>query len=488
MAWSKDQIDEVCRIYGLNRFTICPDCQVKVTVERGPDDELGHHSVTFTCQNCGATATRQYTTFDPKDFIRPPFTQCPDCHQDRFGVLMVAARSYTRRCRECRHTETLSLPPLEKKLIYLDQLAISNLMFALNPDTKQFREGKVDPFWRSAFEKLDRLVKLQLIVCPETEFHEQESAVHVRFEALRQIYQHLSDGVRFRDAATVERFQIHLHALNWLEGRAEEAPRVAKKDALHGNPNEWHDVIRVVVRSRMTEENIEEVRAYRDTVGERIESSFVRWQAMLDFRFADWLAFEVGETGRLIRQAWMKAVERWGEVQSGVRELTLEDVLTPPEVVLVNGIHREFQARGMNSDQAWAKLNEYLASPSMIHVPSVRISSMLWTAIVRQAASGGRKRAPSRGVVNDIKLLSTVIPYCDGLFIDREMHNLLLEEPLLSELPYGARLFSSRNPEQFLAFLDGIETAASPAHLQLAGLVYGDERLKPYTSMFGDDA
>lgn len=484
MAWTQDQIVELCRIYSLNGFTFCPDCRTTVEIVKGPDDKESQHAVAFKCTSCGASTTQKFMTIQPKDFIRPPYAACPSCGREAYGLLMVSAHGYTKRCAECRFDKTYDLPPIKKTLIYLDQMAVSNLMFALNPDTKQFRAGKVDPFWRTAFEKLDQLAKLQLIVCPETEFQEQESLVHVHFEALRQIYEYLSDGVQFRDAATVERFQIHLHALNWFEGRPEEPPRLSRHDVLHGNPDEWQDIMRATARGRVTEEDIKALRADRDTVEERVQTIFGRWQRMKGFSFQDWFAFEIGVAGRQILEAWTRAVARWAEIQSGIRELSSEDMFTPPQLVLVTSLHREFENRGLTDDQAWAKVREYLASPSIVHVPSVKISAMLWTAIVRQAATGGRKKAPSRGVVNDIKLISTVLPYCDALFIDREMHGLLLEGPLASELDYGARPFSSRNPDEFLAYLDGIEEAASVDHLELTRQVYGEDRLKPYTSMF----
>ena len=70
---------------------------------------------------------------DPKKFILPPYITCPKCKiSNSFGVLMIGGQRYTRRCRECWFTESHKLPELNKKIIYLDQFAISDMMKAVN--------------------------------------------------------------------------------------------------------------------------------------------------------------------------------------------------------------------------------------------------------------------------------------------------------------------------------------------------------------------
>jgi hypothetical protein len=113
--------------------------------------------------------------FDPRVFIRPPYITCPNCGAEvQFGVLMIGW-GYTRRCRECWFTERYDLPEIRKRVIYLDQMAISDMMKALNPACPAYE--RVDPFWRELFEKLDVLKKLQVIVCPDSATHRAESAV-----------------------------------------------------------------------------------------------------------------------------------------------------------------------------------------------------------------------------------------------------------------------------------------------------------------------
>ena len=87
--------------------------------------------------------------------------------------------------------ETMSLdPPHFKKVVYLDQFVISEIVNAIDPP-------RVDPFWRQVFEALERVSKLQLVVCPWSPIHRDESLLSGRFERLQQMYEHLANGVRF---------------------------------------------------------------------------------------------------------------------------------------------------------------------------------------------------------------------------------------------------------------------------------------------------
>ena len=93
--------------------------------------------------------------FDPRMFIEKPFVGCPKCGQPEYGVLDVRHHRYTRRCRACWHTDEYPLPPVLKKIVYLDQFAITNLMYV---HTKA--EKRLDPFWRELYSKLKWLSNL----------------------------------------------------------------------------------------------------------------------------------------------------------------------------------------------------------------------------------------------------------------------------------------------------------------------------------------
>src|SRR6266700_4433882 len=112
-------------------------------------------------------------------WVSEPYETCPGCGAEAFGRLWVHSRSYVRKCDRCGHRERFDLPKLRKKVIYLDQFALIGMLRALHPDARKIPEAEAER-WRALFERLDRLTKLQLVVCPESRAHEAESVLHAR--------------------------------------------------------------------------------------------------------------------------------------------------------------------------------------------------------------------------------------------------------------------------------------------------------------------
>ncbi len=106
--------------------------------------------------------------FEPRDLISPPWKTCPACGKDNFGVVIISGSELVRRCRDCSHKRDYKLPKLRKKIIYLDQFVISNLMKLKNPATKGHAAVAADPFWRELHCLLFQLRHLQMICCPDS--------------------------------------------------------------------------------------------------------------------------------------------------------------------------------------------------------------------------------------------------------------------------------------------------------------------------------
>jgi hypothetical protein len=180
------------------------------------------------------------TAFDPRDMISPPWRVCPACGKDKFGVHIINGSELMRRCRDCWHKQFYRLPDLRKRIIYLDQFVVSNLMKLGNPGVKGHERVAAEPFWRELHDLLFQLPQLQMICCPDSGSHEEESRISQYNAELKKTYEALSGGITFRSFDSIKSQQIGELALAWSEGR-EPRYDFDPRSVLSSNPNEWNE-------------------------------------------------------------------------------------------------------------------------------------------------------------------------------------------------------------------------------------------------------
>jgi len=417
-----------------------------------------------------------------EDLVQEPYTSCPNCSRVAFGVhVWVGDHVYTKTCIKCGHEQRHNLPPIKKRVIYLDQNAISEMMKSIHSDTSERTRKRLDPFWLQLFNKLDRLQKLRLIVCPKSTYHTHESVVDDRSAALERMIDQLSGDVSFFDSVTIRRFQLHegVHAL--LEGRQFNLQTI--DSVSHGDQSKWGPSMMIRIVGTMPADLVADIISSRDEVADGISEVFKRWQCEKDQKFEDWYREETLGFGRGIATAVEQRLKRHLEIQSG-GEWTLDDILPSSGQEMFSTIVEAHKYTGYSLTDAITKTWELLGTTKVDIVPFVWIGSMLWAAVARKAAAG-QKRLPSRGMASDIRMVSDLLPYCDTMFVDNEVSALLKESPLdrISET-FNTEVFSLNNQEEFIRYLDEIESSASEEHLVLVEEVYGTREPKPYRSMY----
>ncbi|OGG24042.1 hypothetical protein A3A79_02495 [Candidatus Gottesmanbacteria bacterium RIFCSPLOWO2_01_FULL_43_11b] len=424
-------------------------------------------------------------TIDPRIFISPPYVECPKCKKPDYGVISIHSFSYTRRCRACWHTESYSLPKLKKKVIYLDQMVISEMMKLLHPTTEITRRVRVKGVWKEVFAKLDRLVKLQLIICPDSTTHLHESLVTPHYQLLRRMYEHLSNGVSFYDEETIKRFQIIVNFRKWLGKKTQE---IDLYSVLHGDDIDgWQDRIRISVDMFGQDKDLpERIRSDRDQIDSYMQTVFKRWQSEKGKVFNDWYEEEVGQFGIMILKSYLQSLQRHYSAAMGDPNARLDWLLPSSTVTLVSEIQDELKEKGTPEDQLLLKTTEYFKSEDIKEVSYGRISAMLFAAVARKAASG-KKKPPTRGFVNDVKTIASLAPYCDAMFVDKECHTYLKEEPVKTRLGLHTQFFSQLDINVFLNYLDKIERSASKKHLEKVKEIYGEDWGSPFFEMFEYD-
>jgi hypothetical protein len=370
-----------------------------------------------------------------------------------------------------------NLPALQKRVIYLDQFVISNLMKSLDTSTKGHGRTAADPFWLKLFDVLEFASKMQIIVCPDSDEHHQESLVSPFYQRLKRIYQHFSNGISFHDSRTIRRIQLVEIAERWLSGEKPEwtlDPRRVTCGDLHG----WQSPISVSVSLQHGEDVLEEIRAVREQVHQEMQNAFQYWKSeklSFDERFAN----EVGGYGKKLLIDVAKWREVLRELQFGPRPIDQREIYTPPAVEILVAVITAFRQRALAEDEAWDRAIAFFSSDVPSTSPRRQIFGLLYAALAWRTQNG-QTHAPNQGMVNDITVISDLLPYCDAMFLDNSARALLLDIPSNRKPPYSGEVFSPNVRDDFLAYLEDLITGTSEEHRTMVREVYGEGYTKPY--------
>lgn len=408
---------------------------------------------------------------DPRILISPPYIACVNCKKENcYGVLMVNSKSFTRRCRECWFIETYKLPPLTKKIIYLDQFAVSEMMKAVNK--RLGKSAKIDQYWFDIFERLEALTKLQLIVCPDSTFQQEESVFH-DYKALKRMYEQFSQGLSFYDPSTIKRFQLTEHFKKYLNIYNEKQDLITIHDVIAGDVEGWQDRLFVTINYKMDQEEINKMKLINNECDQSLIKTFERWKSEKNKKFKDWYIEEGMIWGKIKVKQYVKEV------------MQPSDFLMPSEESVLISSLLKYIPKKIKDDKDAIKVFSFLLSENLLEVPFNKINALLWAGIAHQAAHGSRKRPPNVGMVNDISMVSTLLPYCDAIFVDNEMHSLLKQGQIKKEVDkYKTQIFSLSDRDSFINYLDEIKNQASKEHLNKVVEVYGEDWGRPYWSMY----
>jgi hypothetical protein len=381
-------------------------------------------------------------------------------------------------------------PPHLKKVIYLDQFAISEMVKAI--DTRSKAHARVNPIWRRVFEVLERVCKLQLVVCPWSPIHRDESLVSEMFEPLKRMYEHLANGVGFRRSTEIELRQINTALVAWLDGETPDHDLKPERITT-GSLHRWQERYLVTVSRHHPPEQVSSVRQRRTRLHKSLTCWFDGCRQRTDKSFDDALRIEFDGYRDVLLGAYQDMVTRGNELLRLYEAATgealpshIENVapLVGPGSEQVRLILEVLKQRGIAKGEIATILSDFLDSEHFRTMPSHAISARLF-AVIAHAAANPRRRAPDRGTASDIDLVSAYLPYCDAMLIDNRTRAMLENGvPRKYALNYPCRLFSPNGGSEFLEYLKSVEEKADPLIPAFVRQVYGDKWLKPFVRMF----
>lgn len=402
-------------------------------------------------------------------FELPPFWDCPKCKEkSSLGVLSVRANSYVRRCKNCRFKSEHSLNAVDKRVIYIDQFALSEMVKSEQPGYS----GPHQHYWKELLRQIRRVVILQQAVFPDSNVHQDESLLSKMNERLRDLYESISGDVSLQSDHDIVRRQLVDFAESWKNGRGIPELSLQVDDIVYGDRSAWLSKLRVSVNTNYSM-FVDGIRASRDAIATEMVDIFAGWAAD-KHSFDQVVKREAAAFGVAYIQGFVNTPRRIAEALSSSDPLAVLNATANEANVIFGAISRVFEDLGTPEAEISTKVAQFLRWDGLHQLPWNNISSHLYAAIARKAAAG-QKRPPSRGMTNDVRVISSYAPYVDAMFIDNECAGYLAEEPLrsVSRLPIRAEIFSLRTKDQFLHYLRQIELDADPVTKAQAHEVYG---------------
>lgn len=394
-------------------------------------------------------------------FESGPFTECPNCKEKAFGVLIINDDGYWRRCKKCRYDSPsqIALPSLNKKIIYLDQFVISNMAKAITP---QIQKHKPDPFWQSLYNKISDLCHKQLIACPASEVHESESILFPYPEILQNIYESISGDTKFLERSIFVNFEVSQFAEKWLKEDSDTPLKLERKYFINGAIDAWQKQFKISFALDKTIR--EDEKRYKENFHKSLKNVFDRYKNMKDFDFNECYKKETASFGESNFKQYIEFIRNYNPEN-------FHDF--PESFTMVNSVRGLFLDNGIERKDIWNKLAQFFTSDKLDNIPSVEIEGLLWASLARQYAKGGRKKDPGEGIVNDVDIISLYLPLCDAMFIDNECAELLRQKPACDRIGYDTKIFSLNNRDEFLNYLDQILKDAPEDVLKAVIGLYG---------------
>ncbi|MFW6148908.1 MAG: hypothetical protein ACOC6D_03530 [Atribacterota bacterium] len=421
----------------------------------------------------------------------PPFIRCPRCGNKSYGVRKIFSDRYTRKCNQCYYpdltrneTEILYiLPRLSKKILYIDQFALSYMVRALHPDMKATGNDHIDYFWVQLYQKLDRLIKMQIIICPQSNFHFQESVVSNFFEPLEKMYHLLSRGSKFVDQYQIRKLQIEDSVRNWIRGLSVN-PRVNPLDSVFDRDiNIWLPRKIKYSPACYSQTFEEELRKSREKIHQQWVKEFYIWKKHADAKFEQWLEdFYLSLVKEILHcyPDYLKYIIRFPAQQIHDIKLCkfLLELIDPLQL-----IHSIFQEEGIENNELWLNTWHYLQSEAFRQIPFVKLYALFYASFARKAGSG-QKKPPDRGMTNDLNMLSLLLPYSDAMFIDNQCRGCLEEKDVWCNINFPTQVFSLSNKEYFLEYLEQLVAEFPKKYQKKAEELYGKEWIDTPTQLY----
>jgi hypothetical protein len=380
---------------------------------------------------------------------------CPGCGaKNSYGNVHISGAHVLLGCGVCTYKAKRHLPPIKKKILYLDQYFFSHAV-----------RGKERPFTEAA-ELIQELVHLQLIAVPYSDIHEDETHQWAGHQRLLEFIKDTSGGHEFLHTYEVEFSQLN-SAFKAFLGGGPAAYTPKRDDAIHDDLDLWDDYVRIDVRGY--HRDVELIRSLKERSVADLVGQFPGWRES-GKTFEQELALEFDNAAEGYVDAYVTYAKRIADGDY----MALMDAPIMSQVI--EELMQHFPARVPPGDR-FQTIKEFLYSDHFRKAPYQDIQARMY-ATLRAMVRGGSYVDPEKsverlsGVFFDIKHISTYAPYCDAFLIDNPMAEIVGRKTVALTDRYGVRIFCRNNWGDFVDWLKGLKAGMTKEHKDALRIAY----------------
>lgn len=387
-----------------------------------------------------------------------PLETCPQCDQSNsYGRCIFAEKQLLFKCNKCGHSESKQLPPVEKKIIYIDQFALSKMV-----------KNKDERYWADLYDRLVRLNANEIITCPFSLIHVEESNYDYKLrDALKQMYRRIAGDDEFRQPDDIEKRQLARSLRAYIGCTKSKPTDLYVDDAFERSPHRWSDVFHVYADFPYNEGLIDGLRQAKESLHSSMQSLSERWRenpVTFDEQVeAEAVAFRTG-------------LDQYRQ-QTGGDPDRYSWLTSPFALGVVHWLAQTLQVIDPDEKNPLDILDGFADSSQLRQTPCIFLKCRIWAKIAELVLSPKGSRKPRPGDSYDAKILASYAPYCDAMFLDGGFREIAIDARIACQKRFGVRIFSEQVRDDFIAYLDEVERHISAEHWKALGFVRGNDVL-----------
>lgn len=383
-------------------------------------------------------------------------SDCPSCGAANcFGNVSVTGGLLRRGCMNCSHADEWPLTPVIKKVLYLDQFFFSRAF--------RLKAPAQDQKYADAVARIRELASKQVLVVPYGSIHADETHQWAGDagqtpEDLMDFIKATSGGHKLKRAISVQHAQIFRAFSQFISGAA-PAPNVAPLDALPHNLHRWTDYIWIDVPGYWG--NVEGIRGDKNQTVANLAAVLPEWRASTSSFEAN-VALELRDSAQAYVDAYSKrlAAQLARDVEAIWR--------APADALVIEGMLLSFPNEVEEEDRLRV-IGAFFRSEHFTTAPYVWVWSHALAVLkerIKQGAYSHPQKGPARlrGYFQDIEFIATYAPYCDAIFIDKAMEEMMRDPRINISRRFQIRVFSETSWDTFVAWLNELDKNLSPEH------------------------